>query len=470
MGLLSDLIFGGSPTEDINFRNFGQTIDEGLYPQIALSLGIPVGEFDYTDIAPEGMISLLEYERGARKRAAEINTDVLRTTLFGESRVATEEGIFKGLRVIPTNPEAMGGYYFTQNADGSWVFRQPDGTAITHTKTWDQMLSNIRKGEKMNVYGGKAKPPIEVLEHIVTSETDPLSRVEEVYETHDPNTGEKYVAGNTYSTGGLYDFYAPKDIPIYATQSDVVAGKASRIGEQIGTRKAGYDETGKFQGAAAAEADTADYAMARRTAAMRGQGEIGQILEDVGGMVDANIAATEQDRSLMQSLRQDLWNTGLSDREMAAVKRRTQEAHASRFGVNTLRDRRAMEDEVIAQLEEDRTRRLQNTALAQQLLSQETQIGTSNVGQKMTQLGAEQATLGQGAAATAGAAAMLGTGAGLSQNAGTKYIDPTAATSFAQNQDALMAQLKLGEAELEAGMFSGLVSGASNAYAGKLKS
>jgi len=426
---------GSSP--DINYPaqpSYGEGMADALKAQVELLTG--TGDFAETG----SLESLLPLEESIRKKTAQTDTDVLRQTLLGtEQKVVRDPKTGKfGIpgekpletagggryQIIQTNPGYDINQGFSKTSSGSVpefsiLDTETGGIAETTRAVFKGGLDGYNKA--MEEVLKKASTSLKTLQENITNAGGDTSAATQTFEFTNPNTGEPLQEGEVIRTGDgmidlLGDTRAVQEFNTRtATQADVDANLASKVGEQVvervdTTRQAGFDDGGKFLGLSAMAEDIQRGNLSRQREAdlqdvARLEPLFGQIMEDykpgtTSALTGAKDLIEEQKDNLLgevgisdptkvqaQGVQADALRAGLmSDAEEALGQGLTdreerQIAEAARAR-STMMGRTFDQSGAIAEAEarvaEDNQRRMQNRGFAQSVLGQEAGIQTSD--------------------------------------------------------------------------------------------
>lgn len=476
---------------------YGEGLADALEAQINLLTG--TGQFAPDKIGVQGgLMGTIPLEREARLAYAQIEPELTAATLG--LQVAGPEGRYvsgqqyvdeTGLtyekddlkQILSEDDQAE--YYLTLRPDLQKVF-DADGIG-----QGDKERGAIYKIKKQ---GGTAKDfanwhrKTALTGHYGATEQQRANKVPELGSYYDPASVQEYQAGSGVITEEDVYEYAPSGEGAFVGTKqggmiDILGGGTKVVqydpvtGDQsIG--QAGFDPTtGEFQGLipmqAQAQAYTDDIraaAAARRgaklaegiTGAIREQGNIGALVNQISDIRGAGDIAAAPIRN--EALRQgfELLGRGLSDREREQIEQASRTAGVQ---AGRVRDIGRIQSEVGELVEQDRMRQMQNLQAASGILGQEMGMQRQDFGELLQQLGAEQATAADpstwaGAQTMAPSAqGLLGAGAGMAQQAGPQLINPEAGLGYISQRAANQATMAAGQAAGRGSMMSGLLQG-----------
>ena len=438
---------GSSP--DINYPaqpSYGEGMADALKAQVELLTG--TGDFTETG----SLESLLPLEESIRKKTAQTDTDILRQTLLGSEQkvvrdpqtgkfgipgaeVATDANgqaqtagggryqmvIQPGIKTLQNN-KIYGNHdtYLLIDTTTGGIHKSIGGDAVGSSRgaEGDSQFNQdkIEKALLEEALGG-----LKNLQTTIDNAGGDASAPARTFEFTNPNTGEPLQEGEVVRTGDgmidlLGDTRAVQEFNTRtATQADVDANLASKVGEQVvervdTTRQAGFDDGGKFLGLSAMAEDIQRGNLSRQREAdlqdvARLEPLFGQIMEDykpgtTSALTGAKDLIEEQKDNLLgevgisdptkvqaQGVQADALRAGLmSDAEQALGQGLTdreerQIAEAARAR-STMMGRTFDQSGAIAEAEarvaEDNQRKMQNRGFAQSVLGQEAGIQTSD--------------------------------------------------------------------------------------------
>lgn len=415
--------------------------------------------------AMPAILANLGTERELREGYQDLETDLLTRMLLGEVTRFDEEGRAQtGTRRVAVDPEALGGYEMRKVAGNRWGLYK-DGQ-YTGQQSGDPAVLSQYVDEP---YRGAFQQQL----------------VEGTEFTEEPIYTEGEAGTIASRSGGLLDLYGGntqvRQFSQAKYQENLDAGMSEEEARDAATTwgTAGFDpETGEFKGlipmmqeaqsylaSQQRESDVSDVEAygQRATEAIRSQGNIQEVLDDIARQVSSNEAAVDPLRKQLLTRANELANAQLSDREKQQLEQlmRGREAASGR-----LRDYGAGTREVQTVMEEDWNRGMQGALAGGQLMAGESAMQTNLLGQQMTRLGAEQATsadpfmaiLGRPSQAAPTAQSVLSTGAGLMNQSGS-MINPESGLSYISNEYTNKANIAAAEASGKGQMFGGLFSG-----------
>ena len=426
---------GGGP--DINYPDqpsYGEGMADALKAQVQLLTG--TGDFAETG----SLESLLPLEESIRKKTAQTDTDVLRQTLLGtEQKVVRdpETGKFGIPGEKPVETAGGGRYQIIQTNPGYDInqgFSKTSSGSVPEFSILDTETGGIAETTRAVFKGGldgynkameevlkKASTSLKTLQENITNAGGDTSAATQTFEFKNPNTGEPLQEGEVIRAGDgmidlLGDTRAVQEFNTRtATQADVDANLASKVGEQVvervdTTRQAGFDDNNKFLGLSAMAEDIQRGNLSRQREAdlqdvARLEPLFGQIMEDykpgtTSALTGAKDLIEEQkdnlsgevgisDPTQIQSqgvqadaLRQGLMTDaeaalgqGLTDREERQI---AEAARARSTMMGRTFDQSGAIAEAEARVAEDNQRKMQNRGFAQSVLGQEAGIQTSD--------------------------------------------------------------------------------------------
>ena len=97
---------GGTNIQMPAMPSYGEGLEKALQVQLAMTTGRKVGDYDFSDVLPKGMESIVEAERPGRLAAAQLEADVLRRQIVGGTKVADSQGRVVTGYTIPPAPES----------------------------------------------------------------------------------------------------------------------------------------------------------------------------------------------------------------------------------------------------------------------------------------------------------------------------------------------------------------------------
>jgi len=444
---------GGGGTS-INYPeqpSYGEGMADALKAQVELLTG--TGDFADTG----SLESLLPLEESIRRKTAQTDTDILRQTLLGSEQKVVRDpetgkfGIPGAEPVTNADGQAQtagdGRYQFIQTGQSkeptSRGFGGVDSTGVTNSYSIiDTETGGVAEQFSVPIEWNEINSfsPTKIKDFITNKNAEVLKQatakfneirgvanekgndaVSKEFEFKNPNTGEPLQEGDVVRAGDgmidlLGDTRAVQEFNTRtATQADVDANLASKVGEQVvervdTTRQAGFDDGGKFLGLSAMAEDIQRGNLSRQREAdlqdvARLEPLFGQIMEDykpgtTSALTGAKDLIEEQKDNLLgevgisdptkvqaQGVQADALRAGLmSDAEQALGQGLTdreerQIAEAARARSTMMGrtfDQSGAIAEAQARVAEDNQRKMQNRGFAQSVLGQEAGIQTSD--------------------------------------------------------------------------------------------
>ena len=121
-GIIDSAMGGGN--EQPNLTTYGGGMKEALETQLALLTGKKVGDADFTSVG--SLESLLPIEQSLREKSAQVDTDVLRSTLLGGQTGGGQQEV-----TYDDQGRAISGYSEPGQAKIRAVIEDSDGNVIT---------------------------------------------------------------------------------------------------------------------------------------------------------------------------------------------------------------------------------------------------------------------------------------------------------------------------------------------------
>lgn len=506
---------GGNEINYPDQPSYGEGLADALKAQLGAGTGLQIGEdASFVDLAKQlraqGLLGddqflgegLAEIDRRIRLAYAGTDPEVTERTLLGEVTRADEQGRFvEGQQFLSARGDVIEGAQQVSSEEdrGRLLFENTKlkdlwegtispapGDKVTGAKI-QELKAAVDKGTMTDAEARAAFGRWELTSPEIKDPEILAARrnVASVGSYIDPNNalGGTLTQEDVYGTakpgsvvareGGLVDLYGG-DTKV--RRYDPETGEAS-YGEL------GFTDEGEFQGllpmqaqgeaylsTLQREADVADVELlgGRATEAIRSQGQISGILDQLGAQRQSGQAATQDLRTGLLGEASSALGQGLSQRELRDIE---QYARSAGVASGRLRDVGRITGEARALAEGDRQRRMQNLGVAQSILGGEMGMQGQQFGQTLQHLGAEQATaadpmmaiLGRPSSTAPGAQAMLSSGAAMQQGAGPQFLNPEAGLGYIQNQATNAANLEIARlganAQRDAGVASAVGQG-----------
>lgn len=478
----------------------------------------------------KGLLDMLPSEIQARGQYQDAEMDLLTRQLLGEIKRTDEQGRYvSGQRYLDAGGQEISDVQqITDESDRDrlWLQSRPDlqaafdadgagqgdyeKAAIRNIKTEGGNVLDFaawhRRKALSGHYGRQEKTranqvpgvgeyynPASIQAGVFDDEISDTLTPEDVYSIKTDAEGNVLANAIYDREGGMLDLYGGntqvRQFNQAKYQENLDAGMSEEEARKAATTygTAGFDpETGEFKGlipmmqeaqsyiaSQQRESDISDVEAlgGRATDAIRSQGNIQEVLDDIARQVSANEAAVDPLRKQLLTRANELANAQLSDREKQQLEQlmRGREAASGR-----LRDYGAGTREVQTVMEEDWNRGMQGALAGGQLMAGESAMQTNLLGQQMTRLGAEQATsadplmaiVGRPSQAAPTAQSVLSTGAGLMAQSGPQYINPEAGLPYISNQYANQANMYAAEQAKWGNIIGGALGGASSMLTG----
>jgi hypothetical protein len=455
-------LYGDAPEQ----KDYGEATAETIQAQYDFITG--TGQFE-----GKGLIDMLPAEIKARGEYQDAEMDLLTRQLLGEVIRFDEDGRAQtGTRRVAVDPEALGGYEMREVSGNRWGLYK-DGQYTGHQSGIPADLSQFVDEPHRGAFQQQLVEGTEFTE-------------EPVYIEGKPGT----IASRE---GGALDLYGGntrvKQFNQAKYQENLDAGMGEEEARKAATTwgTAGFDpETGEFKGlipmmqeaqayitSQQRESDISDVEALgdRATEAIRSQGDIQEVLDNIERQVAANEAGVDPLRKQLLTRANELANAQLSDKEKHDLGQLI-DARSARSG--KIRDRGAERDYVQGIMEADWNRGMQGALAGGQLMAGESAIQTNLLGQLMTRLGAEQATsadplmaiLGRPSQSAPTAQSVLSTGAGLMAQSGPEYINPESGLPYISNQYTNEANMYAADKSATASMVGGVFGGVGDLLGG----
>lgn len=503
----------GSPPEQ---KSYGEATAETIQAQYDFITG--TGQFE-----GKGLMNMLPAEIQARGAYQDAEIDLLTRQLLGEIKRTDEQGRYvSGQRYVDASGQEISDVQqITDELDRSRLHLQSrpdlqaafDNNGAGQGDTEKRAIAGIkaeggtvldfadwhRKKAQSGHYGddeqrrvnnipkvGEYYNPASIQTGVFSDDISETLTPEDVYSIKKDAEGNVLANAIYDREGGVLDLYGGntkvKQFNQAKYQENLDAGMSEEEARKAATTygTAGFDpETGEFKGlipmmqeaqayitSQQRESDISDVEAlgGRATDAIRSQGNIQEVLDDIARQVSDNEAAVDPLRKQLLTRANELANAQLSDREKQQLEQlmRAREAASGR-----LRDYGAGTREVQTVMEEDWNRGMQGALAGGQLMAGESAMQTNLLGQQMTRLGAEQATsadplmaiLGRPSQGAPTAQSVLGTGAGLMAQSGPQYINPESGLPYYSNQYTNQANMYAADQAAMGSMVGGLFSG-----------
>jgi hypothetical protein len=486
-------LYGDAPEQ----KDYGEATAETIQAQYDFITG--TGQFE-----GKGLIDMLPAEIKARGEYQDAEIDLLTRQLLGEIKRTDEQGRYvSGQRYLDAGGQEISDFQqITDEADRGrlWLQTSPHIQAAFdsggRTRAERTKIADIRRE------GGTAEDFAKW--HRDLAQTGTYGRDEQdlsqfVDEPHRGAFQQQLVEGTEFTEepvyiegkpgtiasreGGVLDLYGGntkvRQFSQAKYQENLDAGMGEEEAREAATTwgTAGFDpDTGEFKGlipmmqeaqayiaSQQRESDISDVEAfgGRATEAIRSQGDIQEVLDNIERQVAANEAAVDPLRKQLLTRANELANAQLSDREKQQLEQlmRSREAAGGR-----LRDYGAGTREVQTVMEEDWNRGMQGALAGGQLMAGESAMQTNLLGQLMTRMGVEQATsadpfmaiLGRPSQAAPTAQSVLSTGAGLMAQSGPEYINPESGLPYISNQYTNEANMYAADQAATASMVGGV--------------
>jgi hypothetical protein len=462
-------LYGGSPPEQ---KDYGEATAETIQAQYDFITG--TGQFE-----GKGLLDMLPAEIQARGEYQDAEMDLLTRQLLGEVTRADEQGrvmIKEGFD--PSDVSDLGGYEIEKDAAGyTRLYQTIDGDKqqIAYTKQ-DDYLSSFDQYLPEDIKAAFQKR--------IDSPEGYAAEYEEGYKP-----GQ--IVGQE---GGLLNLYGGttkvRQFNQAKYQENLDKGMSDEEARKAATtyHTAGFDpETGEFKGlipmmqeaqayiaSQQRESDISDVEAlgGRATDAIRAQGNIQEVLDDIARQVSSNEAAVDPLRKQLLTRANELANAQLSDREKYELGQLI-DARRAKSG-RSLRETGAERDYVQGIMEADWNRGMQGALAGGQLMAGESAMQTNLLGQQMTRLGAEQATsadplmaiLGRPSQTAPTAQSVLSTGAGLMAQSGPEYINPESGLPYISNQYTNQANMYAADQAAMGSIVGGVFGGVGDLLSG----
>lgn len=260
---------GGTTIQQPAMPSYGEGLADALQVQLAMTTGKEVGKYDFGDVLPRGMESIVAAERPGRMAAIQLEADLLRRQMLG----SPEREAVQIETAVSADGTPVRGWTGNLEQDAKYI----EGLDYL---TQEQKEAAILKYALQGPGSIDIQPP-------------KLKEGQKVW--RDPVTGNPAIEGQVFEASkGLIDTYGPQRTAQYATAEDVAAGvtnadgEAVKEGDFLGYRsiakateadvQAGRaEEVGEFMGLAPAMQQGMEYmAASQREADVRDVERLGQ--------------------------------------------------------------------------------------------------------------------------------------------------------------------------------------------------
>jgi len=510
----------GDPPEQ---KDYDEAVAESLDTQFDFLSG--TGQLE-----GKGILDMLPYEMQARGEYQDAEMDLFTRLLLGEIKRTDEQGRYvSGQRYLDAGGQEISDVQqITDESDRGrlWLQVRPDLQAAFDNNGVGQGNTEARQIAIIKQQGGTAEDFANW--HRDRAQTGAYGSTEQSRANQVPEVGAYYNPASIQAgvfSDDISDTLTPEDVYSIKTDAegnvlanaiydrkggllDVLGGNTKvkqfnqakyqeKLDEGMSEEEArdaattwgtaGFDpETGEFKGlipmmqeaqayiaSQQRESDISDVEAlgGRATEAIRSQGDIQEVLDNIERQVAANEAAVDPLRKQLLTRANELANAQLSDREKQQLEQlmRSREAAGGR-----LRDYGAGTREVQTVMEEDWARGMQGALAGGQLMAGESAMQTNLLGQLITRMGAEQATsadpmmavLGRPSQAAPTAQSVLSAGAGLMAQSGPQLVNPESGLPYISNQYTNEANMYAAEQAKWGNIIGGALGGAGDLLSG----